>query len=346
MLFSSQLPLSSLIEFCRILRHNLGAGLTLVHVFRQQAVKGPPPVRPVAGRILQQLERGESLEAALEQERAAFPPMFVSLATVGEQTGCLPEIFTELEKFFLLQQRLRRQFVTQIAWPAIQFFLAPFVIAGMLFLLAIFGDGGKSLAPLGHSYVGVLGAIKFLVHFFGTLALLAGAYLVVTRTLKQQAFVHEMLLRLPVVGSCMHAIALMRFCMALRLTMDTGMPITRALDLSLRATGNEAYAARTEIVKDGLREGEDLATALTRAGIFPEDFIDILANAEEGGRVPEVMRQQVEYYEEESRRRMTMLTMSASGLIWLAVAGFLIFMIFRIFLSIYGRGGVYDQLLK
>jgi type II secretory pathway component PulF len=331
MLLSSQLPLSSLIEFCRVVRHNLGAGLTLLHVFRQQSLRGPAPVRPVAERIRQELEEGESLEAALKQERAHFPPMFISLAIVGEQTGCLPEVFAELEKFFLLQQRLRRQFFTQIAWPAIQFFIAPFVIAGMIFFLGILAsDQGKSMAPLGQSYVGVLGAIRFLVHFFGGLGLLVALYFVVTRTLKQQAFVHELLLRLPVVGPCVQAIALMRFCMALRLTMDTGMPITRSLDLSLRATGNEAYAARSALVQDALREGEDLALALSRAGIFPYDFVNILANAEEGGRVPEVMRHQAEYYEEESRRRMTMLTMAASGVIWLCVAGFLIFMIFRI----------------
>ncbi len=35
-MFSSRLPLSSLIELCRVLRHYLGAGLTLRDVFRQQ----------------------------------------------------------------------------------------------------------------------------------------------------------------------------------------------------------------------------------------------------------------------------------------------------------------------
>src|SRR5207245_8395598 len=92
MLFATKLPLSSLIEFCRVLRHNLGAGLTLLHVFRQQAERGPLPVRPIASRISQDLEQGESLQVALKRERAAFPPIFVALATVGEQTGCLPDI--------------------------------------------------------------------------------------------------------------------------------------------------------------------------------------------------------------------------------------------------------------
>ena len=146
MLFATKLPLSSLIEFCRVLRHNLGAGLTLLHVFRQQAERGPLPVRPIASRISQDLEQGESLQVALKRERAAFPHMFVALATVGEQTGSMPDVFAELEKYFLMQQRLRRQFFSQIAWPLFQFFAALMVIALMLFVLAIFNS---PLAPLG-----------------------------------------------------------------------------------------------------------------------------------------------------------------------------------------------------
>jgi type IV pilus assembly protein PilC len=97
MLFSSRIPLSSLIELCRALRHNLSAGLRLVDVFRQQAKRGPARVRPVAERITQELERGGDLEGALEREKAAFPPLFLGLASVAEQTGNLPEVFRELE---------------------------------------------------------------------------------------------------------------------------------------------------------------------------------------------------------------------------------------------------------
>ena len=40
MWFSSRLPLSSVIELCRVLRHYLGAGLTLRDAFRKQAARG------------------------------------------------------------------------------------------------------------------------------------------------------------------------------------------------------------------------------------------------------------------------------------------------------------------
>jgi type II secretory pathway component PulF len=205
-------------------------------------------------------------------------------------------------------------------------------------------SGSQPYDPLGFGYRGVGGAIMVLVHFFGTIAALVGLYLLVTRMFGRRAMVHEVLLRLPVIGPCWSAIALSRFCLAMRLTMNTGIPITRALGLSLRGTGNEAFALRADQVKEALRDGEDLAQALSETGIFPQNFLDILANAEEGGRVPEVMRHQAEFYADEARRRLTILTHVASGAIWLIVSGMLIFMIFRLYLGVYGPGGAIDSI--
>ncbi len=110
MLISKRLPLTSLIElWCRVMRHNLSAGLTLRHVFKQQANRGPVGVRPIADRVSQQLQEGESLQDALESEKQYFPPLFTQLVTVGEHSGALPEIFEELENYFAMQLRLRRQ---------------------------------------------------------------------------------------------------------------------------------------------------------------------------------------------------------------------------------------------
>src|SRR5713101_6382127 len=118
MLLSARLPVSSLIELCRALRHNLSAGLTLRDVFRQQARQGALAVRPVAGRIRQVIERGDDLETALNQEAKHFPPLFLALASVGERSGNLPEVFTALEKYYVLQQRMWRQFISLSIWPA------------------------------------------------------------------------------------------------------------------------------------------------------------------------------------------------------------------------------------
>src|SRR5262249_25503934 len=100
MLSTSTLPLSNLVDLCRVLRHTLGAGVPIVEVFRQQSRNGPPKVRPVAERICKHLERGDSLEAALKHQEEDFPPLFLALTAVAEQSGNLPEVFGELEGYY------------------------------------------------------------------------------------------------------------------------------------------------------------------------------------------------------------------------------------------------------
>jgi type IV pilus assembly protein PilC len=339
MLLSSQLPLSSLIELCRVLRHNLSAGLRLVEVFRQQARRGPLPVRPVAERISHELETGSDLQAALEKERGAFPVLFVNLAVVAEQTGNLPEVFRELESYYVRQQRLRRQFWAGAAWPLIQFFLAIFVLAGLILILGIIaeirgpGPNGKPWDPLGFGLLGPSGAAIFLGIVFGTLAALLAVYLVLTRSLRQKAAVDAFLLGVPVIGPCLLALAMARFCLALRLTLESGMSTVKALRLSMRAAGNAAFADRAGAVKRRIEEGDDLTVALSAAHLFPTDFLNILANAEEGGRVTEVLQHQTDHYQEEAGRRLIILTVTASWGVWLFVAACIIFVIFRMFLS-------------
>jgi type IV pilus assembly protein PilC len=329
MVFSLRLPLPSLIELCRVLRHNLAAGLTLRDVFRQQASRGPLAVRPLAERILAVIDEGDSLETALKREKAAFPPLFLALARVGEETGTLPEMFGELEKYFLLQQRLKRQFVSAARLPVLQLLMAIFVIAGMQFFLGVVN---APFDPIGVG-LGAAGALRFLAYAFGTLALLIGAYLLAARNLQHKALVDGLLLRLPAVGPCLQALALTRFCLALRLTMETGMSMARALRLSLQATGNAAFESRSEVMEQAVRAGDDLTVALAKGEVFPEDFQNIVAVAEEGGRVPEIMRHQADYYQEEAGRRLTTLTTVAGFGVWLTVALLMIIVIFRIFLT-------------
>jgi len=342
MLFSSELPLPRLIEFCRVLRHNLGAGLAIVHVFRQQADRGNVRVRPIAGRIGEELEKGESLESALKRERQYFPPMFLSMAVVGEETGCLPEVLAELEKYFALQLKLHRQFREQIAWPVIQYVVAGLVIPAMIMLLSILSPAGKPFDPLGFGLTGAGGALTFMCFYYGIPLLLIVVYKVLTRNLSQAATIHALLLRLWVIGPCMQAIALMRFCLALRLTMETGMSIKRAVRLSMTATGNAAFAAQSDTVEEGVRAGEDLSTALSHSGVFPEEFLGILTNAEEGGRMVEVLAHQGDFYQDEASRRMSILSHVAAWGVYAIIGATIIFMIFRIFMSIYGPGGAVD----
>src|ERR1700722_2552653 len=117
----NRLSLSTLMDLCRALRHYHGAGLLLSQAFRQQAQRGPGKARAMAWRVAEQLEKGDSLYQAMKRGGDLFPPWMLALVQVGERSGMLPEIFGELEKYYARAQKLRRDFLSRIAWPMFQF---------------------------------------------------------------------------------------------------------------------------------------------------------------------------------------------------------------------------------
>jgi type IV pilus assembly protein PilC len=338
MIFSSRLSLSSLIELCRALRHYLAAGLMLRDAFREQAKLGDAGVRPVAGRIAAELEQGHSLADALQPEAKAFPPILPALVGVGEATGNLPEIFGELERYFVRQQGLRRQFIAAIAWPLIEFLIAILVVAGFILILGMlpqdaYMPNGKRYDPLHLGLFGPSGAATFLAYVAAFLAALYGLYMLITRVLGRGALMSRMLLRVPVLGGCLQAIAVSRFCLALRMTLESAMPIRQALALSMRATGNEAFVAKIPVVQSAVRKGDELSLALAQAHVFPRELLNILTVAESSGRFDEVLEQQTNHYYDVAGRRLVALTFAASALMILFIGCLIVCGVFSIFLT-------------
>jgi len=70
--------------------------------------------------------------------------------------------------------------------------------------------------------------------------------------------------------------------MALHVTLESGMPIARALRLSLAATGNAAFTQQTETVTQAVKQGEPVVEALTRSRLFSTEFLSIVAVGERG----------------------------------------------------------------
>ncbi len=331
-MFSSRLSLSALVELCRVLRHYLGAGLSLPDVFRQQAKRGPAAVRPVAGRIARALGEGDSLEEALKPETAYFPPLFISLAAVAERTGNLPEVFHELEHFYIRQQKLKRAFLARITWPVTQFVLAVFVLALVIFVMGQLSPvtpGGKPFDPVGLGLFGASGALIFLAAVFGTLAAAFGVWWLLSRSLGGRVATHRFLLNVPALGPCLQALALGRFCLALQLTTEAGMSIRKALRLALRATSNAAFEEAAPRVEEVVESGSDVTLALQCTGLFPEEFERIVAVAEESGTLAEVMKHQGDHYADEASRRLAALTSFAGYGVYALTGLFIVIFIFR-----------------
>lgn len=335
-MFGASRTSDGLATWARAVRHGHGAGLSLVRVFEMQARSGPNYFRPAAARIVRRLEAGDSLEDALKAEGDTFPDLFVALAAVGERTGRIPDVFAQLEEYYRLQGQMRREFRAQATWPVVQFVLAVFVIAAVIFVLGLLAPEGNATAPIGFGLTGTPGAILFLLVVGGVIGGAFLSYKLFTRTVAKQAGFEARLLRLPVVGPYVRAAALSRFCLALRLTLDSSLSAVKAVRLSLRAAGNAAFSSDADRVAKRIRKGDELARALGSNPQFPTEFLGALTVGETTGQIPEVMARQAEVYREEAARRMKALTQLAAWGVYLLVGVFIVLAIFRL-------AGVYVQ---
>jgi len=110
MFFFRRLSIKDLIDLCRSMRYSLASGLTLRDVMDLLTTNGPPRIRLVAAQISKELKAGWSLQDAIGKQASVFPPIFLALVTVGEESGNLPEVLAELEKYYN-QPRARLRFV-------------------------------------------------------------------------------------------------------------------------------------------------------------------------------------------------------------------------------------------
>lgn len=338
-MFGKRLSLEELAGWSRAVAGSLRSGVSVMRTLSTQAERGSPRVSEASRAVLMELEGGADVAGAIAQTRAYFPPLFVSLCQVGVRTGHLPEILSELERYFRLQITLRRQFIQQITWPVVQLVMAIFVIALVIYLMGLLGG----LDVLG---IGLTGGRGALIWLGGWVALGGAGYFglrLARGKFGQAERIDELVLRLPVFGPVAQTLALSRLTLAMHLTMESGMSLKRAIPLSLDASDNAWMKSQSREIVAHIQEGHPISEAFERHGIFPPDLLDRLANAEEAGKVPEAMKQLSSELNERAEYQLHLLNQSLGWIVWLIVAGIIIFFIFRIAMVAY-IGPIYETL--
>ncbi len=330
----SRISLRDLAQLCRRLAIALEAGLDLRSVLAREAenrLAGP------LKRRLQQLAlaaaAGQTLTEAVDARGSYFPTLFREMVDVGEQTGKLAEVLRRLSEHYEYQLRLRRMFLGQITWPALQLSVAILVIGGYIWVLGMVPrmENGEPFDLLGLGLYGNQGAA---IYFTFVGALVIGCWLLyeaMRRGLSGTAGLQKALLRAPMVGPCLRTLALARLSWSLHLTLDTSMELSRALPLALRSTGNARFIEHIDRVVAMIIAGNEIHETLERTGAFPRDFLERVEVGERAGSLPESMGLISEQYQEEASRALAMLTSMFAFAIWGLVALLIIMMIFRMF---------------
>lgn len=336
-MFGSRIPLKQLALVCRSLSTMLHSGVAIHKAFDLAGGKSNDArCREAMRQVSDALRRGRDVSTAMRDQGEAFPDLMIDMISVAEQSGALPEILEGLADHYDNNLQMRKNFIGQIAWPVFQFVAAVFVIALLILVLGIIAEvnqnkglDSKPLDIIPFGLAGVSGALIWLFGVFGTLFSLFVAYQIADRMFAGRRFLDPLLLQVPVLGHCMRSFAIARFSWAFYLTQQTGMPIQNSLDASLRATANGAFIAAGPAMCRRIEAGEDLGAALAASHLFPDDFLQMVHVGETSGTVPEMLHRLSPQFEDQARRSLRALTAALGWGVWIVVALFIIFFIFR-----------------
>lgn len=340
-MFASRIPLKTLAVLCKSLATMLHSGVALLKTLEIASRKtGNTRCRQKIADVRLEVQQGTDIAQALREQHGYFPELMTDMVSVGEQAGALPEVLDGLAAHYENIVRLRRMLIGLITFPALQLVAAILVVALVIFILGIVGasaaPGQKPNDILGLGLMGTSGALIWLALTFGSIFAVIGGYYLIATVFRQQRFLDGMLMKIPVLGSCMRSFAIARFSWALALTQQTGMPIARSLELSFRATGNGAFVGASPSVCDSVLNGSELSQALDEARLFPEEYLSLVQVAEASGTVPETLQRLSPQFEDQARRSLSALAVMLGWLVWSVVAVFIIFIIFSFVMKYVG----------
>jgi len=280
-------------NFTRQLASLLAAGVSLS---RALMILGKETSSPRAAgewkRVHDLVVDGTALAEAMAQSPVTFPRVYTAMVHAGETGGFLDVVLGQIADFQAREKELRSRVMSALIYPSVLLVLA---ISVLVFLLTffiprfqmIFAEFGAALPLLTRLIMGASEIVSRYGPFLavGLIFAVVGARGWLRSEQGRRAW-ERLVLRMPVVGSLIARFAMSRFCRMLGTLVGSGVPLISALRVARESLGNQLLVDAVEHAIDRVKQGDGLAASLGDCGgLFPESVLEMIAVAEETGKL-------------------------------------------------------------
>jgi type II secretory pathway component PulF len=319
---------TSLESFTREMANLLAAGLPLsraLALLKREASQ--PNAKRVWGEVHDDVVGGMSLADALAKWPRVFPGVYVAMVRAGEAGGFLPVVLQQIADFRTREQDLVGKVKAAMVYPIV---LACMATGVLIFLLtffiprfsSIFSEFGGNLPWLTQIIVGA----STLLTDYGLFVGVALLILIVTArraaaTDGGKRAIEQIVLKTPGLGRVVARLALVRFTRMLGTLVGSGVPLVASLRTARDALGNQTLADTVTHAIDEVQRGAPLSRSLAASPVlFPASVVEMVAVAEETGRLDKELVRLSTSYEADLERRLRMLVSLAEPLLLLVMA--------------------------
>lgn len=338
-----------MVTFTRLFSTMINAGLPIVRCLDILASQQTNPTfKSCLEDVKNQVEQGSTFSEALRRHPAIFDELFVNLVNAGEVGGILDSIMGRLSIYIEKRAKLLSQVKGALTYPSIVVVVAfgvmailmSFVIPAFENMFQNFGGGRENLPAITRA---MLAASDIFVSYSWAIALaLIGAvfgFLQIYKNPKGKRVIHKSMLTLPVMGSVMEKIAVARFTRTLGTLLQSGVPILDALEICSKTAGNVIIQEGIMGVRQAVSEGQNMADPLTRAKVFPDMVVQMIAVGEQTGALDQMLNKIADFYEEETDVAVAALTSMLEPIMMVGVGGMVGVVLVAMYLPIFSLAG-------
>jgi len=287
------------------------------------------------------LESGQSMAVALNAHPKVFNNLFVSMVSVGENTGQLDQAFKQLSTYLELERETRKRIKQATRYP-IFVLVAMAVALGVINLLVIpafakvFAQFHAQLPLATRILIGtsnfmrdwwwllLLGIVGGLYGFFKWIETDTGA-------LKWD----RIKLRLPIVGGIFERIALARFTRTFAMMYRAGVPLLQTLSINSASVGNRHIGEAILSIRESVERGEALTRSAYNSGLFTPLVLQMMAVGEETGALDDLFVEVADFYEQEVDYDLKQLADAIEPILIVAMGGMVLVLALGVFLPMW-----------
>ncbi len=310
----------------------LSSGLTLRDALRvAQTVYPRGEVNRMVVTLLEELERGSSVIAAMDRLSSSVPALFAGFVRIGERVGSLEDAFRTLAEYMGRQKRLRDRVTSALIYPAAVLTVALAGVAALTFVVLpraqeLFRELGSTIPPTivqrARLFRLLLGALLALI----AAAALALPLLGLARRSSAAAAeaIDRALLRVPAAGSVIRHRETLGFVFAMETLVGGGFSVEDAMAEAAGVVANRWLRAGILRARERVLKGEPLSRAFEAESELPERLVRWVGISERSGSVQEVFHQLRLYYQGETEKWSERLMSLAEPVLILCVGAMII----------------------
>ncbi|RQO69382.1 type II secretion system F family protein [Pedobacter sp. KBW06] len=282
---------------------DLRTALELILVDQEQA-KDKVLFEGISAKILSGLALSEALK-----ETGKFSDYEFYSIRIGEETGRLGEVLTDLSKYYKSKIQQRRKIVSAVTYPVIVLLSSLGAVFFMIkFVVPMFADvflrfGGK----LPWITAAIISFSNWFDRYFSLFLLfivgVAVVYFLKRRSEWFRKISSGLLLKIPVLGDIVRKIYLARFANTMRLLVSTDTPLLRSIALVRQMISYYPIESSLLKVEQDILQGESLHKSLASFPFYPAKMIQLIKVGEEVNRMDYFFEKIASQYTEEVEYR-------------------------------------------